>query len=51
MLGREQEGAGEQGEGKEGAIFLRDSEEQNEVHEKKISGGESPLIFFSSSQS
>ena len=41
------EGAGEQGEDKEGAIFLHHSKEQmNEVFEKKISGGESPLYLL-----
>ena len=42
------EGAGEQGEGKEGAIFLHHSKDQmNEDIKEKISGGESPLIFSS----
>ena len=41
------EGAGEQVEDKEGAIFLHHSKEQiNEVLEKKISGGESPLYLL-----
>ena len=41
------EGAGEQGEDKEGAIFLHHRKEQmTEVLEKKISRGESPLYLL-----
>ena len=41
------EGAGEQGEGEEGTIFLHHSKDQmDEDLEEKISGGESPLYLL-----